>query len=161
MDSSARRTAFVGGKVWTPGYAAPRRLDVLVEGRHVAAVARSGELEHDAAEVVDLAGRLLVPGFQDAHAHPLTGGANLLGCDLAGVTTVDGMLERVATYAATLPRGRLGDGWGLGSRGLSPVRAHPRAVGPGDGRAPLAPAVLRLPRCVGQLRGPADRRRRR
>ena len=113
MDSSARRTAFIGGSVWTPGYAAPRRLDVLVEGRHVAAVARSRELVHDGAEVVDLAGRLLVPGFQDAHAHPLTGGANLLGCDLSGVTTVDGMLERVATYAATLPPDAwvMGGGW--------------------------------------------------
>ena len=56
------RTAFVGGKVWTAGYAAPRELDVLVEGGHVSQVARSGELEVRDADLVDTRGRLMIPG---------------------------------------------------------------------------------------------------
>ena len=35
-----------------------------------------------AAEVVDLAGRLLLPGFHDAHVHPVQAGLELVACDL-------------------------------------------------------------------------------
>ena len=61
---------------------------VLVRDGRVAAVIP----DHDAAaartsrtEVVDLRGRLLLPGFLDAHAHPLWGGLERLSCDLLEV----------------------------------------------------------------------------
>lgn len=109
----ASRTAFVGGTVWTAGYGAPRELDVLVDNGHVARVARSGELDTSGADLVDLKGRLLVPGFQDAHAHPLLAGTNLLSCDLSELSAGDQILDRVAAYAANLPQGAwvLGGGW--------------------------------------------------
>ena len=42
------------------------------------------------AELVDLQGRMLLPGFQDAHVHPVWGGLDMLRCDLAG-TPVSGL----------------------------------------------------------------------
>lgn len=53
--------------------------------------------------VVDLDGRLLCPGFQDAHVHPLTGGRMLLSCDLSGVATWPEAREIVIRYAAANP----------------------------------------------------------
>ena len=109
----APRTVFAGGKVWTDGYGAPRRLDVAVEGDRITELARSGELDLSGARVVDTTGRLLLPGFQDAHLHPGLGGADLLTCDLAGCSSVPEVLDRIRAYAATVPAGGwvVGGGW--------------------------------------------------
>ena len=66
-------------------------------------------------EILSLPGRLVVPGFQDAHVHPAFGGRNLLRVNLDHVATVEDYLESIATYAAAQPRrgvdhgGRMGD----------------------------------------------------
>ncbi len=53
--------------------------------------------------VVDLDGRLLCPGFQDAHVHPVTGGRVLLECNLTEVATWPEARRIVADYAASHP----------------------------------------------------------
>jgi predicted amidohydrolase YtcJ len=116
-----RRTLFRGGGVWTTGFAAPRELEVLVDDGHVIRVARSGEIEASGAHVVDTTGRLLIPGFQDAHVHPGLAGANLLSCDLTGQTTAQGILDRVKTYADTLPD----DAWVVGGGWERDAFPHP------------------------------------
>lgn len=62
-----------GGKVVTPEGA--RHLDVLVEGETIAALMPPGEASraHPGAEVVDAAGRLVIPGGVDPHVHLLVG----------------------------------------------------------------------------------------
>ncbi|WP_162259441.1 amidohydrolase [Phycicoccus sp. Soil803] len=100
---SRARTAFVGGSVWTAGYSAPRDLDVLVEGNRILDVTRSGDLDTDGAELVDTRGRVLIPGFQDAHIHPPAAGATLLSCDLTAARTAEGFFAAVSKYAETLP----------------------------------------------------------
>ncbi|MEU0484017.1 amidohydrolase family protein [Streptosporangium sp. NPDC006013] len=42
------------------------------------------ELIGRTTEVVDLAGTLMIPGFVDAHAHPVFGGLGRARCDLLG-----------------------------------------------------------------------------
>ncbi|MDY7090884.1 MAG: amidohydrolase [Actinomycetota bacterium] len=68
-------------------------------------------------EVVDLGGRLLVPGFQDAHVHAVMGGVELGQCDLTGTTDRDEYLRRVRKYAESHPRAEwiLGGGWSMES----------------------------------------------
>jgi predicted amidohydrolase YtcJ len=56
-------------------------------------------------QLIDLAGRLALPGFHDAHVHPRMGGMALLGCNLEGLDSVDAILTRVATCADS------GEGW--------------------------------------------------
>lgn len=97
------KTAFIGGSVWTEGFACSRRLDVLVEGEFIVAVTPAGELDVDGAEVIDLAGRLLLPGFQDAHIHMGTGGQDLLSCDLSGLDTPEAIYEALAAHADANP----------------------------------------------------------
>lgn len=64
-------------------------------------------------EVVDLDGGLLVPGFQDAHVHPVWGGLDMLRCDLSALATREEYLARIAEYAAEHPDDEwiLGGGW--------------------------------------------------
>ncbi|MFG2551028.1 amidohydrolase [Streptomyces sp. NPDC048581] len=106
---------FTGGPVLTPeGRTATA---VAVTGDRITAVGR--EEVHDLAgprtEVVDLAGRLLLPGFQDAHVHPMPAGLELTQCDLTGTKTADETLAAVRAYADAHPEREwiTGGGWSM------------------------------------------------
>jgi predicted amidohydrolase YtcJ len=65
---------------------------------------------------IDLGSKWILPGFVDAHLHPLMGGLALLECDVSGRLSLDDVLSGVRTYAAAhpdLPFIR-GGGWTLG-----------------------------------------------
>ncbi|GGW95444.1 amidohydrolase [Streptomyces chartreusis] len=106
---------FTGGPVLTPeGRTATA---VAVTGDRITAVGR--EEVHNLAgprtEVVDLAGRLLLPGFQDAHVHPVPAGLELTQCDLTGTRTADDTLAAVRAYADAHPEREwiTGGGWSM------------------------------------------------
>ncbi len=66
-----------------------------------------------ATAVVDLRGRALLPGFQDAHVHPAFAGLTMISCNLMGAASLDEALARIAAYAQAHP-GRewiAGSGW--------------------------------------------------
>ena len=69
----------------------------------------------DAAEPVDLDGGTLLPGFIDAHAHPVFAGNQLRRCDLRGADTADGYLEIIAAYTRDHPDEEwiTGGGWAM------------------------------------------------
>ncbi|HET8927988.1 MAG TPA: amidohydrolase, partial [Microbacterium sp.] len=73
------------------------------------------ELIGSETEVVDLAGRMLVPGFQDAHVHPVMGGIGLLSCNLHDAETETEYLDIIAVYAAANPDAPwiTGGGWAM------------------------------------------------
>jgi len=97
------------------------------------------------AEVIDLDGGTLLPGFIDAHVHPVYAGGQLRRCDLRdGVTAAD-YLAIIDRYARAHPdlNWITGGGWameafpgGLPSR--EPLDAVPVPVGEerGPGTAP-------------------------
>ncbi len=66
-----------------------------------------------ATRVIDLKGRVVLPGFNDAHVHLMNGGLALTRVDLSGVATVFQLQEKVKAYAAANPTKRwiLGQGW--------------------------------------------------
>src|SRR5262245_35540731 len=49
--------------------------------------------------VLKLDGRMLLPGFQDAHAHPISGGLELALCNLNDIPTADAVLAKVRECA--------------------------------------------------------------
>ncbi|MFT7286490.1 MAG: putative amidohydrolase YtcJ [Halieaceae bacterium] len=49
--------------------------------------------------VVDLAGRMMLPGFHDVHAHILAGGMSLSGCSLGDIREQEGALQRLRVCA--------------------------------------------------------------
>jgi predicted amidohydrolase YtcJ len=63
---------------------------------------------------IDLAGRTLMPSFQDAHVHPVMAGIGLLRCPLHDVPRrLDAYIEAIDRYARANPNAEwvLGDGW--------------------------------------------------
>ena len=102
---------------------------VVADGR-VRALAPDAELASyvgagERAEEVDLAGGLVLPGFQDAHVHPVQGGLLRLRCDLAELDTREGYLDAVAAYAAARPdlAWVVGGGWTMSVFGTASPRA--------------------------------------
>ena len=90
---------------------------LLVRAGRIVAVGHDDvrELAGPRTEVVDLRGRLLLPGFQDAHVHAVLGGLELGLCDLSGTTDVGEYLRRVRAYADTHPDEEwiTGGGWSM------------------------------------------------
>jgi predicted amidohydrolase YtcJ len=53
--------------------------------------------------VVNLKGRMVLPGLQDVHIHPIMGGIEAAACDLNGLTTADQYIEKIRAYAEANP----------------------------------------------------------
>jgi predicted amidohydrolase YtcJ len=126
---------FTGGPVHTVDAARSRATAVAVRGERIVAVGHDEvrDLIGPGTEVVDLAGRLLVPGFQDAHAHPVGGGLELGQCDLSGAVTLEEYRRRIRAYAdanASLSW-ITGGGWSMETfPGGTPTREQLDAVVP-------------------------------
>jgi predicted amidohydrolase YtcJ len=69
-------------------------------------------LAGDRTSVIELRGRPLLPGFQDAHVHPVFAGLTMLRCDLDGAVDADDALRRIRGYAAANPDREWIDGSG-------------------------------------------------
>nr|WP_280834460.1 amidohydrolase [Mycolicibacterium frederiksbergense] len=89
---------------------------VAVTGNRITAVGPAArELIGPDTEVVDLTGKLLIPGFQDAHVHPVGAGVERMTCDLLGADDADTTLATIRAYAES-HRDRAwitGGGWSL------------------------------------------------
>jgi predicted amidohydrolase YtcJ len=110
--------AFVNGAVYTVDAARSRTHAVAVKDGRIVAVGSDqviGEHLGPRTEVFDLDGRMLLPGFQDAHVHPVGGGVDRLQCDLHDLHSREDYLLRVKTYAHDHPDREwiLGGGWSM------------------------------------------------
>jgi predicted amidohydrolase YtcJ len=93
-------TLFTGGSVFD-GHRHLSGHGLLVEGENVSGVLSPDDLESydGSADVVDLAGGLVSPGFTDAHCHPIQGGLERTQCDLSDGSTREEYLAMVREYA--------------------------------------------------------------
>ena len=111
MTTLFRGGAVFDGRLHLPGHA------LLLEESEVVAVLSPDELDRldrPVAEVVDLDGGLVSPGFTDAHCHPIQGGLEMSRCDLSHGSTRDDYLRLVAAYAASYDGPWiLGGGWAM------------------------------------------------
>ena len=126
--------ALLGGRVFTAVPLGPPANAVAIRSGRLVAVGQ----EHDVrsligprTQVVDLAGRMLVPGFQDAHIHAPSAGLGMGRCVLSDVAGVDDYLSLIRAYAEGHPDNAwvVGEGWMLDAfpRGL-PHRSSLDAV---------------------------------
>ncbi len=102
-------------------------------GRIVAVGEGALELVGPATEQVDLAGGLLLPGFQDAHVHPVGGGLERMRCDLTEHGTREEYVAAVRRYAEAHPDVPwiTGGGWAIAAfPGGTPTAADLDAVVP-------------------------------
>jgi predicted amidohydrolase YtcJ len=99
----------VGAHAWTGDPGRPRASAVGVRGSRVAFVGSDEEalsLAGVETDVIEATGRLLLPGFLDAHNHVRLG-SNPLAVDLAGAATLDELRARVRSHALAHPE----QGW--------------------------------------------------
>jgi len=70
-------------------------------------------IDQDKTKIIDARGRLVTPGFNDAHIHFLQGGRSMLELDFRYTDTVTEIQQMVKARAAELPPGTLirGRGW--------------------------------------------------
>jgi hypothetical protein len=104
------------GVVHTVDAARPRAEAVAVRGNRIVAVGSAAEamaLVGPKTRVLDLAGRTVVPGFDDSHAHVLGIGFARLDVDLTGTRSWSEVVERVATAVRARRPGEWvrGRGW--------------------------------------------------
>lgn len=100
-----------------------------------------------ATRVIDARGKLVLPGFNDAHVHFMGMGNTFSSIDLRNVGSSQEMIERIAHYIRFLPKGRwiLGGTWNNAAWKL-PGRRSIDAVAPdnpvflyrADGRSAVA-----------------------
>ncbi|HEY7509726.1 MAG TPA: amidohydrolase [Vicinamibacteria bacterium] len=107
-----------GAAVYTMDPARSWAEAVAVRGGRIVFVG-SGEgaraLAGPRTRVLDLAGRMVLPGFHDAHIHPVSGGVELTQCNLNDLPDEAAVVAQVRTCAeAARPDGWVvGGGWAL------------------------------------------------
>ncbi|MBI3647820.1 MAG: amidohydrolase family protein, partial [Actinobacteria bacterium] len=108
----------VNGAVYTVDAVGRWAQAVAVRDGRIAAVGTDADvkgLTGPGTEVIDLAGRMLLPGFQDAHVHAPAGGLDRLRCDLSQVHSMGAYAQAIGAYADSHPDAPwvLGGGWAL------------------------------------------------
>jgi predicted amidohydrolase YtcJ len=109
----------LGGSIERISAPADARLDaVSVHDGRISAIGPSAEIRADIGadtEVVELHGETVLPGFQDAHIHPIEGGLLADRCDLHALTDAEAYLEAIRAHADTHPEREwiTGSGWSL------------------------------------------------
>jgi predicted amidohydrolase YtcJ len=116
-DESSADLVLTGGAVFTMDAARRTVAAVAVRGGRIVAAGSTADVDALAGprtRRVDLAGRTLLPGFQDAHCHPSMAGLNLTRCPLHLLPArADAYLSAIAAYAQANPDRPwvIGDGW--------------------------------------------------
>lgn len=104
------------GRVYTVEKAQPWAEAVAIKSGRIVAVGSAKQVSRTkgpATQVVDLGGQMLVPGFGDAHAHPMFGGLTHARCPIVDGKTPEQYAALIAACAAKLPGNGVvyGIGW--------------------------------------------------
>ncbi|MDQ3685144.1 MAG: amidohydrolase family protein, partial [Acidobacteriota bacterium] len=99
----------VNATVRTMDVRQPTAEAVALYGNRIVAVSSTDEIKRLAGKstrVIDARGALVLPGFNDAHVHFLSGGFQLSSVDLRDAATPQEFAERIRRFGEKLPRGR-------------------------------------------------------
>ena len=108
-ESLSATLIIINAKVHTMDPAKPTAEAIAVHGNRIVAVGSVTEIRKLAGagtEVLDAGGKLVLPGFNDAHVHFLSGGFQLSSVDLRDANTPEEFAQRIRSFAAKLPAGR-------------------------------------------------------
>ncbi len=131
-EAGATRPAdivFRNGSVYTASAGRPRAQAVALAAGRIAFVGRDEEALRyvgSRTRVVDLGGRLMLPGFIDSHAHPSEMVEYVYGVGLKGLDAIDRYKQAVRAFATEHPELSGIRGWGW-SNVIAPGTG-PRAV---------------------------------
>jgi hypothetical protein len=114
--SSDADLILANARIWTGNAAQPWAEAVAIQGNKIVRVGVSAEILKSASketQIIDIGGRLAVPGFNDAHTHFLSGSMGLFQVDLVGTRSLEEVQQRVSEFARAHPEEKwiTGTGW--------------------------------------------------
>ena len=99
---------YFNAKIWTGDSAQPFAEAIAIKDNKIIFVGKDYEaLKGSNTTMIDVAGKMIVPGFIDNHTHFLTGGYNLASVDLRKAKTKEEFISILKTYCQQHP----GDEW--------------------------------------------------
>ncbi|HSE38680.1 MAG TPA: amidohydrolase [Blastocatellia bacterium] len=99
----------INGRLWTGNRPQPWAEALASRGERIIAVGSNGDIRKLAdtqTRVIDLQGKLALPGFIDDHTHFIESGFHLLSVDLRYAATPEEFALRIRAHATKLPAGR-------------------------------------------------------
>jgi len=96
------------GKIWTENPKQPEAEAIAIAGNRIIAVGDNATilaLAGPHTKVIDLHGRRVVPGFNDAHVHFYMGGDGLASVQLLDAASPEELRKRIAEFARARPKG--------------------------------------------------------
>src|SRR6202521_2302495 len=107
--SFAADLVIINARIHTMDQGQPLVEAVAVSGNRIIGVETTKEIRKLAGantRVIDAKGQLVLPGFNDAHVHFMSGGFQLSSVDLRDANTQQEFAERIRAFADKLPPGR-------------------------------------------------------
>src|SRR5256712_11126565 len=107
--SFAADLIIANGNIRTMDRSHPNAEAIAIHGNRIIAVGSNDEIKKLAGtntKVIDAKGQLVLPGFNDAHVHFMSGGFQLSSVDLRDANTPQEFAERIRDFAGKLPKGR-------------------------------------------------------
>jgi predicted amidohydrolase YtcJ len=101
------------GAVYTMNAAQPQVQAIAIDARRIVALGSDEEISHAyrGHVDVDLKGQMVLPGFHDAHMHPVYGGIELAQCNLTDLDSIEAITKKVGECDKDSP----GSGWLIGA----------------------------------------------
>jgi predicted amidohydrolase YtcJ/beta-lactamase class A len=101
--------ALINSRIWTGDKSQPWAEALASRGERIIAVGSNDEIKKltdSKTRIIDLQGKLALPGFIDDHTHFIIGGSHLLSVDLRDAGTPEEFARRIRLHAEKLAAGR-------------------------------------------------------
>ena len=100
-NTAGQKKAFINGIIYTVNEKQPEAEAVLTNNGRIVFVGTNEEVKNridESTEVIDLGGKFMMPGFNDAHLHFLGGGFYLMGIDLRPAKSIEEFRQILSEY---------------------------------------------------------------
>lgn len=119
VDSiDAADAVYLNGRLYTVSDDQPWAEALAIKDGRITYVGSGQEAQRHvgpSTKVVNLKGRMMLPGFQDAHVHPVSGGVEALSCDLNNLPDISAYRTTILKCANDNPElpWIIGGGWSM------------------------------------------------
>jgi predicted amidohydrolase YtcJ len=131
LAQAATTLILINAKIWTVNPQQKEAEAVALAGNRIVAVGSTADIlkwKQERTRVIDLDGKRVLPGFNDAHVHFYSGGANLAGPQLRYSKSEQEFRNTLGEFARQLPRGEWITGGEWDHENWTPARLPTRQL---------------------------------